>query len=81
MQFGYNNPIMLRPERWGQTWPTSVVAIIAVGQMLLTFLIIGFETWSMILNIKYSFLFVGYEAGFFYTLTWISTFTVGKYSE
>lgn len=81
MQFPYNNPLMLRRQRWEQIWPRTLLAFIAIGQMLLTFMIVGFETWSMVLNIKYSFLFIGYETAFFFTITWISTFTVGKYSQ
>lgn len=78
MQSIYFDPKIVRRQQWKQIWPTSVLAIIAVIQMLLTFIIIGSETWNMILNMKYTFLFVGYNAAFFFTITWVSTFTVGK---
>jgi hypothetical protein len=81
MQFVYNDPRSVYRQRWQEVWPTSLLALIAIGQMLLTFVIVGFETWSMVLNIKYSFIFIGYMAAFFFTITWISTFTVGKYNE
>jgi hypothetical protein len=81
MQPAYYNPIILHRQHWQQAWPTPLVAIIAIIQMLLTFSIVGFETWSMVLNIRYSFLFIGYVTAFFFTITWISTFTVGKYSK
>jgi hypothetical protein len=73
MQFFYNDPRMPRRQQWQQFWPTPFLAIIAIGQMFLTFIIIGVETLSMILNMKFAFLFIGYITGFFFTITWIST--------
>jgi len=81
MQSGYIDLRIFRRQQWQQIWPTPFLAIIAVIQMLITFIIIGFETWSMVLNIKYAFLFIGYAASIFFTITWISTFTVGKYDQ
>jgi len=78
MQPGYIDLETFRRQQWEKNWPTPLLAIIAVIQMLITFLIISFETWSMVLHIKRAFLFVGYSAAFFFTITWISTFTVGK---
>lgn len=77
MQFDYNDLSKFRRQQWQQIWPTLFILIIAIGQMLLTFMIISFETWNMILSIKYAFLFIGYITAFFFTITWISTFTVG----
>lgn len=81
MQSIYFDPKIVRRQQWEQIWPTSILAIIAIIQMLLAFIIIGSETWNMILNAKYTFLFVGYNAAFFFTITWISTFTAGKDDE
>ena len=78
MQAIYADPKLIRYQRWRQVWPTPIVAIIATVQLILTFLIVGFETWSMVLNIQHSFFFIGYITSFFFTITWISTFTVGK---
>jgi hypothetical protein len=78
MESIYPDLRIFRRQQWQQIWPTPFLAIIAVFQLLITFIIIGLETWSMILNIKYSFLFVGYIAAFCFTITWISIFTVGK---
>jgi hypothetical protein len=81
MQTVYYDPRALQRQRWQKIWPTPLLAVIAVSQMILTFMIIGFETWSMIINMKYSFIYVGYSVSFFFTITWISTFTVGKCRE
>ncbi|CAF3344057.1 unnamed protein product [Rotaria socialis] len=77
MQYSFSNQAVIsQSERWRQVWPTPFLALIAVGQMLLTGAIVALETWSMLLNITSSFLFVGYITSFFFTITWISTFTV-----
>jgi hypothetical protein len=81
MQPVYIDPKILRRQQWQQIWPISYLAVIAISQMLLTCIIIGTETRSMALNMKYSFLFVGYNAAFLFTITWISTFIVGKYNK
>jgi hypothetical protein len=78
MQAVYPDLELIRREQWERIWPTPFIIIISIGQMLLTLIIIGSETWSMILNIKYAFLFVGYTTALVFTITWISTFTVGK---
>ncbi|UJR37276.1 hypothetical protein I4U23_029985 [Adineta vaga] len=76
MQVVYPDPKMIRRQQWQKNWPTLFLAIIATTQMLLTFLIVSFETWSVILSIRYAFASVGYSTAFFFTITWISTFTV-----
>jgi hypothetical protein len=77
----YSHPKQHQPQRWQRFWPTPFVAIIAIIQMLLTFAIVGLELWSMIINRKYSFFFIGFITSIFFTITWISTFTVGKCSK
>ncbi|CAF1460994.1 unnamed protein product [Rotaria sp. Silwood1] len=72
----YNQGFIIQRQLWQETWPRGLMAFIATCQMLLTFTILGIETWSMGLSIRYSFLFIGYSASFFFTITWISTYTV-----
>ena len=74
----YSNPKALQRQQWRQTWPTPILAIIATIQLILTAAIIGLESWSVGLNFIYSYAAIGYIAAFFYTITWISTFTVGR---
>jgi hypothetical protein len=66
-------------QRWQRFWPRIWLTFIATIQMLVTGIIVGLEFWSMIINIKYSFFFIGFIASFFLIITWISTFFVGKY--
>jgi len=79
MQFAQSNPKGYQRLRWQRFWPTLWLTFIAIVEMLLADAVIGLEIWSMILNIKYSFFFIGFIASFFFTLTWISTFIVGEY--
>ncbi len=74
----HTDPRALQRQRWEQIWPSQVLTLIAIGQMLLTFVIIGLEAWSMLVNLKSAFLFVGYIAAIFFVVTWISTFTIGQ---
>jgi hypothetical protein len=67
-----------QPQQWQRFWPTPFVAVIAIIQMLLTFAITALEIWSVLINRKYSFFFIGFITSVFFTITWISTFTVGK---
>jgi hypothetical protein len=78
MQSAYIEQKIFRRQQWQRNWPIPFLTVIAIGQMFLTFTIIGLETWSMILNIKHAFLFIGYIVALLFTITWISTFTVGK---
>jgi len=79
MQFVQFNRKRHQRQRWQRFWPTLWLTFIAIVQMLLTAVIIGLEFWSMIINVKYSFFFIGFITSFFFILTWISTFIVGKY--
>jgi hypothetical protein len=79
MQFVQFNQKNHQRQRWQRFWPTPLLAFIGIVQMLLTSTIIGLEFWSMIINIKYSFFFIGFITSFFFMLTWISTFIVGMY--
>jgi hypothetical protein len=66
-------------NQWQRFWPTTFLALIAMVQLVLIAAIIGIEFWSMIINIKYAFFFIGFITSFFFVITWISTFTAGKY--
>jgi hypothetical protein len=81
MQFVQSNQKHHRRLRWQWFWPRSWLTFIMIIQMLMADAVIGLEIWSMILNIRYSFFFIGFIASFFFTLTWISTFNVGEYSR
>lgn len=79
MQFVQSNRKKQQRQRWQRFWPRLWLVFIVIIQLLLTGAIIGLEFWSMIINIKYSFFFIGFIASFFFILTWISTFNVGMY--
>jgi hypothetical protein len=79
MQFVQSNPKVHRRLHWQQFWPRTWLTVIAIVQMVMADAIIGLEIWSMVLNIRYSFFFIGFIASFFFTLTWMATFNVGEY--
>ena len=74
----YSNPKALKGQQWRQNWPTPILAIVATVQLILTIVIVCLESWSVGLNFVVAFNGIGYIAAFFYTITWISTYTVGR---
>jgi len=78
MPFPYAHVKQHRSQQWQRCWLTPFLAVIAIIQMLLTFIIISLEVWSALINTKYSFFFIGFITSVFFTITWISTFTLGK---
>lgn len=79
MQLVVSNPKIHRRLRWHRFWPTKVLAVLAIVQLLLTAATIGLELWSMVINVKYAFFFIGFIASFIFILTWISAFIIGKF--
>lgn len=78
---------------WGQHWPTKLVGLLASIQLILTLLVIGLEITIIGLDLSFVDEFggtfiesrlnypwgrYGIAAIFFYTITWISTYAVGK---
>ena len=73
-----NTPLR-RIRRWHYFWPISWLILIALGQIFVTVDVIGLEIASLILNMKYSFFFIGLMAAFFFIITWTSTFVNGTF--
>jgi hypothetical protein len=67
-----------REQRFNDRFPVSIVAILAVIQMLTTFGIIAFEIGHIIINIRLTNLFVGFWASLPFTILWISMFATGR---
>ena len=67
-------PIQSQGDEWRHKFPYSIVALIGIIQMFVTWGIVVCETISMISGIMYAFLFIGYGTSFFFTLTWISVY-------
>ncbi|CAF1467786.1 unnamed protein product [Didymodactylos carnosus] len=63
-----------RQQMWRKTFPRGIAALIGTCQMFLTFGILACETLSMIVDFYHAMLFVGYWAGAFFTITWISVY-------
>jgi hypothetical protein len=67
-----------KEQRFIDKFPLSIVATLAVVQMLLTFAIVALEIGHNILHIKLTNLFVGFWTSIPFTILWISMFAVGK---
>ena len=78
MYSAHINPQAVQRYQWRQAWPTLILVIVAIIQLVLTAAIASLESWSIVINMYVSFNAVGYVATVFYTITWISTFTVGR---
>ncbi|CAF2123816.1 unnamed protein product [Rotaria magnacalcarata] len=63
-----------KQQNFNDRFPLSVVAILAVIQMLTTFSIIGLEIGHIVYNVRLTNLFVGFWASLPFTILWISTF-------
>ncbi len=69
-----------REQRFNEKFPLSIVATLAVVQMLVTFAIFALEIGHDILHMKLTNLFVGFWTTIPFTILWISMFAVGKNS-
>jgi inner membrane protein involved in colicin E2 resistance len=73
--------LTVRQLRWREYWPVGWIIILATTQLVLTFTIIGLEVVSMIADFYHSMIFAGYYCSLFFTITWLSMFTVSKYTK
>lgn len=69
---------LTKEQRFNDKFPLSIVATLAVVQMLLTFTIFALEIAHDILHMKLTNLFVGFWTTIPFTVLWISMFAVGK---
>jgi hypothetical protein len=69
-----------KEQRFNDKFPLSLVATLAVVQMLTTFVIFALEIAHNILHMKLTNLFVGFWTTIPFTILWISMFAVGKNS-
>jgi hypothetical protein len=67
-----------KEQRFNEKFPLSIVATLAVVQMLVTFAIFALEIGHDILHMKLTNLFVGFWTTIPFTILWISMFAVGK---
>ncbi|CAF0972704.1 unnamed protein product [Adineta ricciae] len=65
---------LTREQQFNDRFPLSVVAILAIIQMLATFGIIGLEVGHVIIDVRLTNLFAGFWASVPFTILWISMF-------
>jgi hypothetical protein len=67
-------PPIISPEqqRWKQTFPVTISGIIAFLQFVITVVIIGCEVGSVLIDIVTATIYVGFWAGLFFIVAWIS---------
>jgi hypothetical protein len=66
-----------KEQRFNDKFPLSIVAILAVIQMLTTFAIFALEIGHNIIHLRLTNLFVGFWASVPFTILWVSMFAVG----
>ena len=64
-------------QRFNDKFPTALVALLAILQMLTTFAIIALEVGHNVINFRLTNLFVGFWTAVPFTILWISMFAVG----
>ncbi len=70
----------MKEQRFNEKFPLSIVATLAVAQMLITSAIFALEIGHNVLHMKLTNLFVGFWVTIPFTVLWISMFAVGKIS-
>lgn len=65
-------------EKWKSIWPSRILKLIAVIQIILTVAIIGLEAGSVAIHPFYATVYAGFYCSVFFTLAWISMFLVSK---
>lgn len=67
-----------KEQRFYEKFPLSLIATLAVLQMLITFTIFALEIGHNLLHMKFTNLFVGFWVTIPFTILWISMFAVGE---
>jgi hypothetical protein len=65
-------------QHFNDRFPLSIVAVLAIFQMLTTLAIIALEIGHIVINIRLTNLFVGLWASVPFTILWLSMFATGK---
>jgi hypothetical protein len=65
-------PLVPPPQPWRKKFPAVFSGIMAFLQCVVTFVIIGCEIGSMLINIVTATIYVGLWAGLFFMFAWIS---------
>ena len=68
-----------REIEWRRLWPTRLITLLATLQLFLTLVIIGLEATSVAFDINHSMSFAGFYCSAFFTVTWISMYSVCEY--
>jgi hypothetical protein len=61
----YNN-LTTKQQRWKKLWPSGFIALVAVIQLILTFVIIGLEATSLVFDFYHSMIFAGFFCSLFF---------------
>ena len=74
----HSSAYQVRDQRFNDKFPGSIVAVLAIVQMLTTFAVFAFEVGHDIVNLQLTNLFAGFWTAIPFTITWISMFSVGE---
>lgn len=68
-------------EKWKSIWPSRILKLIAVIQIILTVAILALEAGSVGIHPFLATVYAGFYCSLFFTAAWISIFTVSKCSR
>jgi ABC-type polysaccharide/polyol phosphate export permease len=74
----YSRAFYTREQLFNDRFPLSVVAILAIIQMLTTFAIVALEAAHIVISLRLTNLFAGFWTSIPFTILWISMFATGK---
>ena len=73
-------PIMLPAEQWKKKYPSIISGILAFLQFGITFVIIGCEVGSVLIDMVTATIYVGFWSGIFFIFAWLSVAGSGMIS-
>ena len=79
MRQQHSQAFLTREQQFNDRFPLSIVAILAIIQMLATFGIIGLEIAHVVISVQLTNLFAGFWASIPFTILWISMFATGTF--
>ena len=70
-------PVLTPKEQWKKKYPSIITGILSAVQFLVAIVIIGCEVGSVLIDAIVATVYVGFWAGLFFMIAWISQAVAG----
>jgi hypothetical protein len=70
-------PVLTPKEQWKKKYPSIITGILSFIQFVVTFVIIGCEVGSVLIDAIVATIYVGFWAGLFFMIAWITQAVAG----